>query len=392
MRLNLIIGVSAALGGIGILVTAGISEDRGGGVTSMGKIVVERLAEDLDTPWAVEPLPDGGALVTERDGRLWLFAPDFSRTAVRGVPDVFARNQGGLLDVALANDFETSGTIFLSYSEPAGGSRARTSMASAVLDREAAQLTDLQVIFRQSPAVSGGRHFGSRIVEREDGTLFVTTGDRGARPMAQDPDNHVGKVVRIARDGSVPADNPFASGLTPAGETVLPEIWSIGHRNIQGAALDQDGRLWTLSHGARGGDEVNLAEPGLNYGWPVISYGVHYSGGTIGEGTSKTGLEQPKFYWDPSIAPSGMIVYGTASDGAAFPAWRGDLILGSLKFSYISRLDRDGTEILGEERLLEDAYGRIRDIVEAPDSTIWFLSVNDGALYRMMPEDWQPGG
>ncbi|MEM6972563.1 MAG: PQQ-dependent sugar dehydrogenase [Pseudomonadota bacterium] len=393
MRTRLLAGIVAA--GSGLALLAGLGLPGGGSgraATSAGTIVVERLADDLDLPWAVAPLPDGGALITEKDGRLWYFDAAFERKAIGGVPEVFNRSQGGLLDVAPARDFAETGEIFLTYAEPAGGSRARTAMAIAALDTEAGRLRDVRVIFRQEPSLGGGRHFGSRIAEAADGTIFITTGDRGERPLAQDPDNHVGKVVRIARDGSVPSDNPFPDGRLASGGAIKPEIWSLGHRNPQGSALDESGRLWTLSHGARGGDEVNLSEAGLNYGWPVISYGRHYAGGQIGEGTARVGMEQPRFYWDPSMAPSGMIVYGTASSGAAFADWRGDLIVGSLKFSYVGRLDREGGEILGEERLFEGVYGRVRDIAEAPDSSIWFLSVNDGALYRMAPEGWSPGG
>ncbi|MEM6488059.1 MAG: PQQ-dependent sugar dehydrogenase [Pseudomonadota bacterium] len=344
--------------------------------SSAGRLSVTPLVSGLDLPWAVAPVPGGGALITEQPGRLWLFDEEWQRREVSGVPEVAFDNQGGLLDVALAGDFAETGIVFLSFSEPVGR-RARTSVVRAVLDREAAALGDVTVIFRQTPALSGGRHFGSRIVEAADGTLFVTTGDRGERDMAQDPDSHVGKVIRITRDGGVPGDNPYVAG------GALPEIWSIGHRNIQGAALDETGQLWTLSHGARGGDEVNRPEPGLNYGWPVISYGRHYSGFSIGEGTAKAGMEQPKFYWDPSIAPSGLAHY----DGALFPQWQGDLFAGSLKFDYIARLDREGTEIRGEERLFQGEYGRIRDIAVAPDGSLWFLAMEDGALYRIAPAE-----
>ncbi|MEO1773536.1 MAG: PQQ-dependent sugar dehydrogenase [Pseudomonadota bacterium] len=341
--------------------------------TEAASVEVTRLVSGLDIPWAVAPLPEGGALITERDGRLLHFDAQWRRKTVAGVPEVAASGQGGLLDITLAADFATTGTLFLTYSEPAGRG-ARTAMAAARLSEDRSSLEDVTVLFQQEPALRGGRHFGSRVVEAADGTLFVTTGDRGDRPLAQDPQGHVGKVVRIARDGSVPEDNPFADG-----ESALPEIWSIGHRNIQGATLDEEGRLWTLSHGARGGDEVNLAEAGKNYGWPVISYGRHYSGLSIGEGTAQEGMEQPKFYWDPSIAPSGMVAY----TGDAIPAWRGDLFVGALKFDYIARLERDGDRILGEEKLFEDIYPRIRDVVMGPDGTLWFLSEGEGALYSV---------
>lgn len=343
--------------------------------TTAGMVEVTKLAGGLDTPWAVAPLPGGGALVTERDGTLLRFDADWNRHTIAGVPEVYAEGQGGFLDVTLARDFAETRTVFFTYSEP-DGRRARTTMAKARLSDDGSRLEDVTVLFRQEPAVRGARHFGSRVIEANDGTLFVTTGDRGDRERAQDPREHIGKVIRVTRDGGIPADNPFADG-----HDALPEIWSIGHRNIQGATLDEEGRLWTLSHGARGGDEVNLALPGLNYGWPVISYGRHYSGLSIGEGTEKAGMEQPKFYWDPSIAPSGMVAY----DGDAFPEWQGDLFVGALKYDYIARLDRDGDRIVREEKLFEDVYGRIRDVVMGPDGSIWFLSVGEGALFRIGP-------
>ncbi|MEL6267390.1 MAG: PQQ-dependent sugar dehydrogenase, partial [Pseudomonadota bacterium] len=357
MRRMLMAGLSAAIAGCGLVVYDATRPATADAVhvTSAGPVAVDLVADGLDNPWGVAPLPGGGALITERDGRLWLFAPDWSRRAVSGVPAVRAERQGGLLDVTVARDFAETGTVWLTYAEADGGG-ARTAMAAARLDREAAALRDVAVLFRQTPTLRGGRHFGSRVVEAPDGTLIVTTGDRGDAGRAQDLDTHVGKVIRIARDGSVPADNPFADGRSPGGATALPEIWSYGHRNIQGADFDAEGRLWTLSHGARGGDEVNHARAGRNYGWPVISYGTAYSGAKIGVGTEREGLEQPAFYWDPSIAPSGM----TAYDGGLFPDWQGDLFVGALKYDTIVRLDREGERITGEERLFEDVYGRIR--------------------------------
>ena len=221
---------------------------------------------------------------------------------------------------------------------------------------------------------SGGRHFGSRVVEAPDGTLFLTIGDRGDADQAQNLATHNGTVLRLNRDGSVPADNPFL-GLDGA----QPEIWSYGHRNAQGAALDGQGRLWVVEHGARGGDEVNRVERGANYGWPVIAYGRHYSGAKIGEGTAKPGMEQPAHYWDPSIAPSGMVVYS----GRLWPQWRGDIFVGSLKFDYISRLD--GARVTEVEQIEAPQTGRVRDIREAPDGSLWFISVGDGAVYRLSP-------
>ena len=340
--------------------------------TSSGALKLDRMVSGLDTPWAIGILPDQSFLVTERDGTLLYIAGGEARE-VSDTPRVAARGQGGLLDVTIARDFAQTREIFLTYAKPQRGG-AGTALSVARLSDDGRRLENVREIFEAARGFSGGRHFGSRVVEGADGTLFVTIGDRGDRPSAQDRSNHNGAIVRVARDGSIPADNPFLN--TP---NVLPEIWSYGHRNPQGAGLDSRGRLWTAEHGARGGDEVNLVRKGANYGWPVISYGVHYSGGTIGEGTSKAGMEQPVFYWDPSMAPSGLLVYS----GKLWPNWRGHLFVGSLKFDYISVLDgqpmREILQIEGSET------GRVRDIVEGPDGAIWFLSVGDGAVYRMTP-------
>lgn len=342
--------------------------------TAEGPVTVAPMVTGLTEPWAIAFLPGDEMLITERDGRLLHFGGDGPQT-VRGVPKVAAVGQGGLLDVVAARDFADSREIFLTYAQPHRGG-ARTALAVARLSADARTLEDLRVIFAMSEASGAGRHFGSRVVEAEDGTLFLTIGDRGAADRAQDPEVHNGKVVRVNRDGSIPADNPFADG-----KDALPAIWSLGHRNPQGAALDEQGRFWTVAHGARGGDEINRPEAGNNYGWPVISYGRHYSGGKIGVGTEKPGMEQPLHYWDPSIAPSGMMIY----DGDMFPDWRGDIFVGSLKFDLISRLERDGGEVREAERLFEGDYLRIRDIRQAPDGSIWFLSVGDGAAYRITP-------
>ncbi len=349
--------------------------------TSAGKVDVNRVAGPFEHPWSVTFLngPDGWAremLVTERLGRLWLVRRDGAKAELSGAPSVLASGQGGLLDVVAARDFATSGIVFLSYSEPADGG-ARTAVARARLDRDAGALRDLQVIFRMSPVVNSKHHFGSRVVEAEDGSLFVTLGERGQRDQAQELSSHLGKVVRIMPDGSVPAGNPFIGQ-----DNALPEIWSYGHRNPQGAAMGPDGTLWTVEHGARGGDEINHPEPGKNYGWPVISYGTHYTFLPIGEGTEKKGMEQPVHYWDPSIAPSGLTVY----QGDLFPDWRGDLLVGALKFQLIARLDLEDGKVIGEERLFEGEFGRIRDVRSGPEGAIWFLTDEDeGALYRMAP-------
>ena len=339
--------------------------------TSAGPVKIEAMLTGLDAPWAVGFLPDGGVLVTERGGRL-LHRRGGEVIEVATGLDVVAQGQGGLLDLAVARDFADTREIFLTFAKRQGRGSG-TALAIARLNAAGDALEDVRVIFEIAEGSSGGRHFGSRVVEAPDGTLFVTVGDRGDRPSAQDLRSHNGAVVRINRDGSIPADNPFT------GTNARPEIWSYGHRNPQGAALDLNGRLWTVEHGARGGDEVNRITPGANYGWPVISYGRHYSGLSIGEGTAKEGMEQPAHYWDPSIAPSGMMVYS----GALWPEWRGDIFIGSLKFDYISRLE--GEPLTEVEQIESDLTERVRDIREAPDGAIWFLSVGQGTLYRMTP-------
>ncbi len=324
----------------------------------------------LDTPWAVEPLPEGGAVITEKDGRLLLIGNGEAR-AVAGVPEVATAGQGGLLDVTLARDFASSRVLYLSYAKSQGRGSG-TAVSRARLPEGATQLEAVEEIFEMKPGSSGGRHFGSRVVEATDGTLFITIGERGDRPAAQDLGTHNGTVVRINSDGSIPSDNPFVND-----GNALSDIWSYGHRNPQGAGLDLDGNLWVSEHGAQGGDEVNAVKKGANFGWPVISYGRHYSGAKIGEGTSKPGMEQPAHYWDPSIAPSGLMVYS----GKMFPDWRGDIFVGALKFDYISRLS--GNPLREVEQIKTDETSRVRDIVEAQDGSIWYISVGDGAVYRI---------
>jgi glucose/arabinose dehydrogenase len=326
----------------------------------------------LEEPWGLAFLPGGGFLVTERDGRLSA-VQEGTVTRLSGLPEVALDGQGGLLDVMVPRDFAQSREIFLSFAKPQGRG-AGTALAAARWEEGTDRLTDLRVIFEAAPGSRGGRHFGSRIVEAADGRLFLTTGDRGDDMSAQDLGSHNGKVIRINRDGSVPADNPFVS--TPGAR---PEIWSYGHRNPQGATLDLDGNLVTAEHGARGGDEINRVRPGANFGWPVISYGRQYSGGRIGEGTERAGMEQPAFFWDPSIAPSGMVV----CSGRLFTEWRGDILVGSLNSDLISRLG--GSPLREVDRLAGPETARVRDIREAPDGSVWFLSVGQGAVYRLTP-------
>lgn len=341
--------------------------------TAQGPVRVTKMLDGLDAPWAVGILPDGGFLVTERDGEL-LYISDGNVQRVSGAPQVRASGQGGLLDVTIARDFNRSREIFLTFSKPQSGG-AGTALAVARLSENGKRLTNLRILFEAVPGGSGGRHFGSRVVEANDGTLFLTIGDRGDRPSAQDRSNHMGSVVRVTRDGLVPADNPFVGQ-----DGIRPEIWSFGHRNPQGAGLDAGGQLWVSEHGARGGDEVNQVRKGANYGWPVISYGTHYSGQKIGEGTSKPGMEQPDLYWDPSIAPSGLLVYS----GKLWPQWKDNIFVGSLKFDYIARLT--GSPLSEAEQIKGPETERVRDIVEAPDGSIWFISVGQGAVYRMVPD------
>lgn len=338
----------------------------------------ELVATGLENPWGMAFLPDGDAVVTERTGNIRILSDGKLSDPLSGVPEVAAQGQGGLLDIAVAPDFGTSGTIYFTFSEPGEGG-AGTAIATAKLVRDTAggRLDEVKTIFSMNQKTSTNRHFGSRIVLRADGTIFVTTGDRGKGQRSQDMFDHAGAVLRINADGSVPQDNPYADGREAAAE-----IWSKGHRNIQGATLDPvSGQLVISEHGAKGGDEINYPEAGKNYGWPRITYGVDYSGAAIGDGQQAPGLEQPAFYWDPSVAPSGLVVY----DGDMFPEWKGDLLSGSLKFGLLSRLNRDEQgKILGEERMLEGEFGRIRDVRQGPDGAIWLLTdETSGSVIRV---------
>ena len=348
--------------------------------SSLGTVRVETLTRGLENPWALAFLPDGRMLVTERPGRLRLIAADGRPgSPISGLPAVHAQGQGGLLDVVIAPDFATSREIFLSYAEPRGD-RNGTAVARArlTLKGDGGALENVKVIFRQQPDIDSNLHFGSRLVFARDGTLFVTLGERGSeREHAQRLDGDLGKVVRITRDGEPAADNPFLGT-----KGARPELWSLGHRNPQGAALHpQSGALWLTEHGPQGGDEVNLVQPGRNYGWPVITYGLNYSGTKVGDGiTAKAGLEQPLWHWTPSIAPSGLAFY----DHARFPLWRGNLFAGSLKFGFLSRLTLDGEKVVAEERLLEGLGQRIRDVRQGPDGALYLLTdQSEGELLKV---------
>jgi len=344
-------------------------------------IKVETFAKGLVHPWGMAFLPDGRLLVTERPGRLRIVGKDGTLSApLQSTPKVYASGQGGLLDVQLGLDFASSGLIYLSYADPRDGSRNGTSVARAKLVTEGAggRLDSVQVIFRQEPSYASSGHFGSRVVFTRDGSLFVTLGERfSARDEAQNPGNHLGKLVRIMPDGGPYAGNPKKDGWRP-------EIWSIGHRNVQGAALNPvTGKLWTIEHGARGGDEINIPEAGKNYGWPVISYGRNYDFTKIGVGTHKDGMEQPLYYWDPSIAPSGAVFY----TGDLFPEWKGNLFVGALAGQALHRLVLDGEKVVGEEKLLADLGERIRDVRSGPDGALWLLTDNpQGRVLRVVPQ------
>src|SRR5690606_33922620 len=338
---------------------------------SAGTVVIEPVVADLGEPWSLAFLPEGGFLVTERDGRLTRVDAAGDRHAIAGLPEVFARGQGGLFDLLLPRDFAERRELFLSFAIPQRGG-AGTALARARL--EADRLEDLTVVWQMPPGTRGGVHFGGRLAEGPEGAIYLTVGERGAFDPAQDLGALMGKVLRMDRDGRPLPDNPFPDRADGT-------VWSYGHRNPQGLAFDARGQLWESEHGAMGGDEINRIEPGRNYGWPVIAYGRHYGGERIGRGTAEAGVAQPVHYWDPSIAPSGHMVYS----GRLWPDWAGDHFLGSLKFDYAARLDPDAG--WAEEAIRAEETGRVRDIREAPDGSIWFLSVDRGAVFRMRPKD-----
>ncbi len=345
---------------------------------------VVTVVEGLQNPWSVAFLPGGKMLITERPGRLRVLGTDGSLSApVAGLPAVDARGQGGLLDVALDPAFAKNQTIYWSYSEPREGGVNNTAVARGTfVDGPAPRVDNVQVIYHQAPSLNSPLHFGSRLVFGRDGTLFVTQGDRSiteGRMQAQRMDGLLGKIVRINTDGSIPKDNPFVGK-----EGVRPEIWSIGHRNIQSATLHPTtGDLWEVEHGTRGGDEINIARKGKDYGWPTIAYGIEYRGGPITGGiTAQEGMEQPLYYWDPVIGPSGMAFY----TGDLFPAWKGSLFIGGHATNDLVRLSLDGEKVVGEERLLKDQKARIRDVRQGPDGAIYLLTDAASAkLVKLVP-------
>lgn len=365
LRLACLLGSIVTLSGVAPAAWAQVLE------SSQGPLKITKMADGFDVPWGFGFLPDGSVLVTDREGFLY-HVSNGTKSQIMGVPEVDARGQGGLLDVLVPRDFKTSGEIFLTMSREVKGG-AGTALIRATLSQDVRRITHTQVLL-QVPGSDSGRHFGSRIREAADGSIFLTSGERGDRDSAQDRSNLQGSILRLNRDGTPFDGNPF---LDQPG--LQPEIWSYGHRNPQGLALDGAGQVWAVEHGAKGGDEVNRIKKGANYGWPVISYGRNYSGTRIGIGTAQDGMEQPAFYWDPSIAPSGMMIYS----GKLWPEWTGDIFVGSLKFDYVARLD--GSPLEEQEQLRHDVTGRVRDIREAPDGSIWFASEYEGALFRLTP-------
>lgn len=345
---------------------------------------VETLADGLVHPWGLAVTPDGDYLVTERPGRLRVIAGGALRPEpVAGLPEVFAQDQGGLLDVALGPDFANDRAIYWTYSKPMGDGMSATAAARGTLSADMSQVTDVEDVFVQSPPSPSPMHYGSRLAFDEGGHVFVTTGEHFTmeeRVKAQDLGATYGKIIRVTLDGSAPPDNPFLME-----EGAVETIWTYGHRNIQGAALHPEtGHLWAIEHGPQGGDELNKIDPGANYGWPVISYGETYEGNPVGSGeTSAPGMTQPRYYWDPVIAPGDMVFY----QGGMFADWQGDVLIAALSPAAIVRLDMDGDTVTGEERLLTD-QGRIRDVDVAPDGALLALTdKEDGALLRLTPQD-----
>lgn len=343
------------------------------------EVRAETVAGGLQNPWGMAFLPDGSVLVTERPGRLRrILANGTVGAPVSGLPAVDTGGQGGLLGIAADSGFAANRTLYFCYSEAGSGGTNGTAMASAKLSADNTALTDVRVLFSQTPKIASDAHFGCRIAEQGN-TLFLTLGDRlSQRDQAQQMNSHLGKVVRVNKDGTVPADNPF---VATAG--ALPEIWSLGHRNVQGAALHPStGALWTAEHGPQGGDELNLTQRGLNYGWPVITYGVEYgSGAPIGEGTSKPGMEQPLAYWVPSIAPSGLAFLTSGNYGSS---WRGNLFMGALAGQHLVRMELDGTSVVRQTRLLTGLNARIRDVRQGPDGLLYVLTdASNGQLLRL---------
>lgn len=346
-------------------------------------LATETFADGLVHPWGIAALPEGGYLVTERPGRMrHISAEGMLSDPISGIPEVLDERQGGLLDVAIGPDFADSRMIYWTYAKPTGDGMSVTAAARGVLSEDLTSVTEVEDIFVQEPPSPNPMHYGSRIVFDGEGHAFITTGEHFTvedRQKAQDLASTYGKVIRVAPDGSVPEDNPFVGE-----EEGFDTIWSYGHRNIQGADINPEtGQIWTIEHGPAGGDELNTPEAGKNYGWPVISYGVNYDGTEVGSGEAqREGMEQPRYFWDPVIAPAGMIFY----QGEMFPDWQGDLLIGSLTPGALVRIELDGTTVTGEERLLPD-IGRVRDVEETPDGAlILLIDAAEGSAVRVTRE------
>ena len=351
--------------------------------TEKGRIDVAVLTDKLNQPWGLDFLPDDRMIVTEKPGRIRIVTRDGKLSMpITGIPRVRDAGQGGLLDITLHPDFDDNRLVYISYTEPGPDGSNTTAVARGRLDLQEAAIADVEVIFRQMPLLRGVRHYGSRITFAPDGAMFVTLGERARysyRVRAQDLTSHLGKVVRLRPDGSVPADNPFVDR-----SGALPEIWSYGHRNIQGAAIHPvTGKLWTIEHGPRGGDELNIPEPGRNYGWPVVSHGLEYSGELVGSGQKRLpGMEDPIAVWTPVIAPGGMTFY----QGDLFPAWKGDLLISGLRSRALVRLELAGHRVAHEERLLETLGHRIRDVAVGPEGAVYAVTdERDGKILRLTP-------
>lgn len=358
-------------------------QTRAPGVRTEATLAHTVVASGLENPWGMALLPDGRWLVTERPGRLRIISADGAvGEPITGLPPVDARGQGGLLDVVVGPGFDDDRMIYWSYAEPRNGGNG-TAVARGRLSNDGTGLENVQVIFRGMPTYDGDKHFGSSLAFAPDGKLFITLGERSdaaVRAQAQDLGSHYGKTIRINADGTVPQDNPFV-GRAGA----QPEIWSYGHRNAQGMAIGEDGSVWTVEHGPRGGDEINLVRAGLNYGWPEVTYGIEYRGAPVGQGvTAREGTEQPVYYWDPSIAPGGMAIY----DGAMFPGWRGNLLVAALRDKHISRLVLEQGRVVGEERLMTDLGERVRNVAVGPDGAVWAVTdETNGKLVRLASRD-----
>lgn len=340
---------------------------------------VQTVVEGLDIPWGMAFLPNGEVLITERNGNLRIVRDgELQDAPIDGVPEVWANGQGGLLDITLHPDYDNNGWIYMSYSKPGdGGEGAHTAIIRGKMSENS--FTEIEELLVGEPFTGRGQHFGSRIVFDPDGYMYFSIGDRGNMDTAQDINSSNGKVFRLHDDGSIPDDNPFV------GEDGKDEAYNYGHRNIQGMDVHPEtGVVWSHEHGPRGGDEINIEEAGLNYGWPVISYGINYDGSILTEETEREGMEQPVHYWDPSIAPSGM----TFITGDNYPEWEGNIMIGALAFQLLSRVVLDGDEFVSEERLLE-GIGRIRDVVQAPDGYIYFSNESDGTIHRILPVESQ---